>query len=702
MKFALIVSHELGVQESLRMILKDDFSVLQATTGSEAVALVAHHPVDVALIEPTLPDYKGLSLLERLREVSEDICFVLVSAAREHDQLAATNGYPDYEVLGKPFDREEVRWVLRKALDHARLTREVRMLKSRMELNGGGRYVSVPFRDDYLVPSPPAPWQLGEKDSPSIQFALKEFFKALTHITDMDRLLDFVLHAISEMFQVNKAVILLFEQGKSQFRVKASLGIEETRLRNLVFRLGEGLPGWLLRYNQILRKEDVELSGFTREGALVLEQLEALDAKISTPLLTKGKLVGILCLGNKVTGRTYSEGDVELLSMVGNYTAIAVENSLLYRELALQKKYNENILKSIASGVIAIDNLGRITTYNPNAERILAIPREEVVGRSVQKLGSVFADILLRTLDGNEAFCRHEIAHPMTKAPLGISTSRLRDEANRIKGAIMTFTDLTESKELESKTKDLERLRFWSALANRMAQEIRNPLVAVKTFAQLLPERYSDEEFRQSFFSVVMGEVDRLNKITECLMEFAQPRENRFDRADLHEIIHVALQAKEELLKARNTRVVKQIPSEPVYVIADRAHLEKAISHILDNSLEAMPEAGRLRLKTQRVRHSMNGKPATSRLGREWVEILIEDSGTGIPREHLPDIFSPFFTTKIKGMGFGLPIAQRVIQDHRGRIEVESEPGKGSKVKIFMPVDVNGGAGAHGPAEPRT
>jgi PAS domain S-box-containing protein len=539
-----------------------------------------------------------------------------------------------------------------------------------------------------------------DREVSTIQYALKEFFKALTHITDLERLLDFILHAIAEVFQVNKAAILLLDALKSQYRVKASLGIEDARVRNLAFKLGEGLPGWLLRHNQILNKDDAQRLAFSREGVLVNEQLEALDAKISAPLLTKGRLVGMICLGNKVTGRLYAEGDVELLSMIGNYTAIAVENSLLYRELSFQKRYSENILKSIASGVIAIDTLGRVTTYNPTAERILGAARDEIVGRSIQKLGSMFADILLRTVEGNEIFCRHEIAHPVTKAPLGISTSLLRDDTDRIKGAIMVFTDLTDSKELEAKTRDLERLRFWSTLANRMAQEIRNPLVAVKTFAQLLPEKYQDEEFRRSFYDVVIGEIDRLNRITESLLEFAQPRETRWEREDVNEIVGVVLQARADRMAGQNIKLVKQVSADPLFVKGDRNHLAKALGHIVDNGLEAIAAGGRLRVRTQRVaRPPLNGRPHHRVRPGEWVEVLIEDSGAGIPHENLGDIFSPFFTTKIKGMGFGLPIAQRIVQDHLGRIEVQTEPGKGTKFRVLLPVLSNltasGNAVAH-------
>jgi PAS domain S-box-containing protein len=692
MSFVLVVSPEVAIHQSMEKILGKDHALLQARSGHEAIALAANHPVDVVVMDPRLPDTSGSTLAERLRRLSEDLNFILITPTDQKAMLDVYNGDVDYEVVATPLQVEEVRWAIRRALERSRLSRELRVLKTRLKANGLGHPFPVQYRgEDVPFGAELSPWFPQERKPPFPQQGVKEFFRALTHITDLEKLLEFMLQATCEMFQVNRACILLGEPSRLFFRPKASIGMDEAKLKSLVLSLEEGLGGWLLRFNQIVKREEVELSGFTKEGATVLKEMDALDAKICAPLFTKGRLVGILTLGNKVTGRPFTDSDVEYLSMLTNYAAVAVENSLLYRELYLQKKYSENILKSIGSGVVAIDHMGRVTTYNPSAERILGLPREEVLGKSVQRLGSVLADLLLRTLDGTDIFSRHEVTHPLTKAPLGVSTSPLKDDSNRIRGAIMVFTDLTESKELEARTRDLERLRFWSTLANRMAQEIRNPLVAVRTFAQLLPQRYGDPEFRQEFFSVVMAEVDRLHQMTERLMEFAMPRESRLSRHDLNEIVQSAVTSRSSWLQAKGLRLVSHLATEPIYVMADPEHMEKAICHILDNAIEATQEGGKVRIRTQRIsaeRLARRGCPRPFQASfKEWAEVLVEDTGCGIPRDCLPEIFSPFFSTKVKGMGLGLPIARRIVQDHGGRIEAESDPGKGSKFRILLPLD---------------
>jgi Signal transduction histidine kinase len=174
-------------------------------------------------------------------------------------------------------------------------------------------------------------------------------------------------------------------------------------------------------------------------------------------------------------------------------------------------------------------------------------------------------------------------------------------------------------------------------------------------------------------------------------MEFAMPRESRLSRHDLNEIVQSAVTSRSSWLQAKGLRLVSHLATEPIYVMADPEHMEKAICHILDNAIEATQEGGKVRIRTQRIsaeRLARRGCPRPFQASfKEWAEVLVEDTGCGIPRDCLPEIFSPFFSTKVKGMGLGLPIARRIVQDHGGRIEAESDPGKGSKFRILLPLD---------------
>jgi len=682
MKFCLIASSEISIQESLKIILRDRFNTICVQSGEEALEALARSPINIVFLDTNLPDYRGLSLLERIRSMNITVPVIVISSGNlpKIRSEKAVNLLDD--ILIKPFDKEQVDFLVERALERNQLVQKIHYLEKKIQETHGGFHGGNGFgKYDGIQPYPE---KKGDVSFNYQQYAIREFFKSLTHISDIEKLLDYSIRQIAEIFGINKVSIMLKDDSHPRYVIKAAIGLDETICKSVIFDMTSGCPSWFLRFNQILKREDAVRNLYTSDGLLIYEQMERVQSVISAPLFSKGKLIGILNLGNKITGKPYFDEDFELISMISNYLSVAIENSSLYREISIQKRYNENILKNIISGVIAIDRLGRVTTYNKSAERILKVPFREVHGKPVQRLGSMFADILLRTLEGQAIYQRYETVNPVTKAPLGISTSQLKEETGEVLGAIMVFSDLTEAKELEKKIKTVERLNFWSNLANRLAQEIRNPLVAIRTFAQLLPDKYQDEDFRKNFYEIVISEIDRLNHITQKLMEFAQPRENQFEEQDINEIIQQAIIAHEKKIVEKKAKIIKSFANQPLIAMVDKANLQEAISNLIENSLEAIPEGGKVKIKTALANEKVEGIQRGVHRG-PYVQITVQDTGCGIPKEHVQEVFSPFFTTKIKGMGFGLPIAQRIIQDHNGKIELVTQVGKGTSFRIYLP-----------------
>jgi PAS domain S-box-containing protein len=668
MTFALIASAEPRIHAALRNTLPDGLVVLSADSGEEALTILAEKSVGILFCDANLPDYSGAELMRRIRDAHLTTPIIVLAPSPASALVREAREYGAHQVIWPPFDAEALNLVIDRALERNALLRRIQDLETKsIDISNRQR----PEQGAAEV------WSSGSvslnRNLHYKQFALRELYKALTHISDLDRLLDYALKGLVEIFGVNKASIFVMDKQFS-YRIRVQIGLDEALRDILLFKAHEGLPAWFLRHNRILRRD--RCAGPDEFGAL--EAIDALQAVLSVPFVAHGKLLGILNLGNKVTGKPYTDDDEELLIMIANYMAVAVENSLLYREIALQKHYSENILENIISGVVAIDEKGIVTAYNRSAENILGVPSAEVLGRPVQRLGSVFSDLLLHTLVAQTVFHRHEVTDPQTKAPLGVSTSQLKDNGDVV-GSIMVFTDLTQAKELEQKSRTVESLRFWINLANRLAQEIRNPLVAVRTFAQLLPERYQDEDFRNRFYEIVLSEIDRLHMITQKLMEFAQPRESRPEENDLNDLLNQTLLLfNEDRFLAGKIRVAKEFTSEPLTVRLDRSQIQRALANIIDNSLDAMPEGGRLLLRTSRAFKTAQDRPMAL--------IHIQDTGEGIAVDHRQDLFLPFFTTKLQAMGFGLPIAQRVIQEHGGKIEVDSTLGRGATFTIYLPL----------------
>ncbi len=236
------------------------------------------------------------------------------------------------------------------------------------------------------------------------------------------------------------------------------------------------------------------------------------------------------------------------------------------------------------------------------------------------------------------------------------------------------YEDLKRSK---SYIRRADRLASLGTLTAGLAHEIRNPLVAIKTLTQLLPDRLEDEEFRNHFLQIASGEVDRISSLVNELLEFARPSEPKLEMEDINAILEGMLLLISTETKKKFVQVVKEYTPDLPLVRVDREQIKQVFLNVLLNALEATPENGAITVKTRSFL-----KPG----GEHYVQVEVTDTGCGIPSEYLEDIFTPFFTTKIKGSGLGLSISNQIIQDHKGYIDVESYVNRGSTFFINLPI----------------
>jgi len=237
------------------------------------------------------------------------------------------------------------------------------------------------------------------------------------------------------------------------------------------------------------------------------------------------------------------------------------------------------------------------------------------------------------------------------------------------------YEDLKKSKSYMRRT---DRLASLGTLTAGLAHEIRNPLVAIKTFTQLLPERLEDEEFRSHFLNIASSEVDRISSLITELLEFARPSDPKMEFEDINSILDGMILLVSTETKKKQINIVKNYITNLPPIKIDREQIKQVFLNFLLNSIEATPERGEMTVKTR-----FFVKPG----GEPYIQIEFTDNGRGIPAEHLEDIFTPFFTTKDKGSGLGLSISHQIVQDHRGYIDVESELNKGTSFFINLPLN---------------
>ena len=259
-------------------------------------------------------------------------------------------------------------------------------------------------------------------------------------------------------------------------------------------------------------------------------------------------------------------------------------------------------------------------------------------------------------------------------------TELLNTLANQTAIAIENARLYEDLKRSKSYIQRADRLASLGTLTAGLAHEIRNPLVAIKTLTQLLPDRLDDEEFRDQFLKIASGEVDRISTLVNELLNFARPSDPKIESENINAILDGMILLVSTETKKKQITVFRSYASELPPVQIDPEQIKQVFLNILLNAISATSENGQIIVKTRSF---------TRPGGESYVQIEFTDTGCGIPEEHLEDIFNPFFTTKTSGSGLGLSISNQIVQDHRGYIDVESQLDKGSSFFINLPVNQN-------------
>ena len=420
---------------------------------------------------------------------------------------------------------------------------------------------------------------------------------------------------------------------------------------------------------------------------------------------------------------------LENITLMDDVIEARNEARRLLRQVLDDQRFKELILESIPSGLITINLQGHITTFNRAAESVLGYHPREVMGQPVRKVLDLRS--LERGLQTGQP--QHETlltsGRQGQEVALEVTLVPLRDERGGQMGVLATFADITSVYHLEEETRRLDRLATLGEMSANVAHEVRNPLAAIKTSMQMLRDDLESShglemaEGAQDEIAVVLKEVERLDGIVRDLLLFARPRQLHQVEHNLGELSARVLHFLHPQCEERGVRVHMGQQDVPD-ALFDVAQMEQVLMNIYLNALQAMPDGGILSTSCQVIRvpgGSSNAQDVYSSarqfkrveafslsdedqdelealsgargIGddeaweqRAWVELAISDTGVGIAQDALERIFQPFYTTKAHGIGLGLPITRRLIEDHHGSILVESQLGYGTTISVRLPL----------------
>ncbi len=371
-----------------------------------------------------------------------------------------------------------------------------------------------------------------------------------------------------------------------------------------------------------------------------------------------------------MTTETFNHTKIALLSdainsfnrvsdtLLQHYKNLEEKVLVLTREVDHKKQLLNSILDSIDIGVVFFDREGIIRIINRAAEELIHADPEEMIGKD--SLGAIIEGDMIIPQKGRPFFAL-------------ISQRDVLDENGSIIGSVLIFKDISRLKELEAQNERNRRLTAMGELVTKIAHEIRNPLGSIELFAGLIQADLKDTVHGQ-YAKRISNSVRALVNTLDNMLSFAKDLRPRFEPQPIRQVIEEIAEEFSGYIK--NNRVRIDVSVEDEYIVSiDKGLIRQALINLLINAVQAMPEGGDIFMRV--------GEEGLE--GRRMVTISLSDTGIGIEKERLSNIFEPFYSTKDRGTGLGLPIAASIINAHRGSISVESHIGKGTTFVIKIP-----------------
>ena len=355
------------------------------------------------------------------------------------------------------------------------------------------------------------------------------------------------------------------------------------------------------------------------------------------------------------------------------------------RHLTRIRTTSKAILESLVGGVLTIDMEGRITIINRAASRILELPSKspypnlDDLARKHRRL----VEVIHLALRQNRYVQDDDVAFVTSRAErliLRTTVSAQVDEHARTVGLVVLVKDVSKIVALEQELRKRDRMVTAGTLAAGVAHEIRNPLSAIELNLRLLRDEVApllpDRADLQEYFDVLFAETQRLNRITSSFLQLSRPEELVRVNISIHAPVQRVLRLIESEAKAKNIFFDLDLRATGTQVSGDPTKLEQVCLNLLINSMQAMPNGGRIRVTSSRGASENGG----------FVDLVVEDQGIGVPPENIPRMFDPYFTTRTDGTGLGLAIADRIVTNHGGTILVESTLGAGTSMTVRLPI----------------
>ena len=564
--------------------------------------------------------------------------------------------------LQRPYSREALLQTLAQATEKQRMLEEIATLRHQ--------------RAEPKVPLMAASGG-NEPSMARVGQILRDFTKAFSTSFDLQSALEQFLNALNTFLRPSRMSILVRHPYERLFEIKASRGLVDKVAEQIRLPEDDGLPRWLMTEARILQRAEIEQSMNVSVDLNALRDMQVLKAAISMPLMAAGKLVGILNLGERITGSSYTDDELDIVFSLSNQVAIGIQDIALHREAQIQKNSTEKILRYMSSGLITIDTKEKIQICNHSAAEIFSINWDEILHKDLRYLPSPLGDMLYETLHDGVNYNKEEVIIAGMGLCLEVNTYQILDEQLNLVGSAMVFQDMTSYKALQEERRRVHQLDFLNKVAGRMADEIKNALVSIQTFIDLLDDHYQDADFRQQFSTIARQDAQTINILTEKLVGFAGQITYHFELGCVNDILTTV----EHLLG------INEPDSSIDYVdaYAPIPHSGRGNGSLAFEYGEALP---RVRFDAEQLHKAfiyivaflskMSDSQAPIRISsyrgpRRHGDVRISFTASQVKAEpeEIERLFDPFSPEHDALVDVGPCVSQKIVEEHGGRLDVE-------------------------------
>ena len=520
--------------------------------------------------------------------------------------------------------------------------------------------------------------------------ALVGFARDLNSDLDLNRLAERLVSRVVETLLVDRMALMLEDETAPALRLGAGRRASATRIRPPC-RSRSGIGARLADGHVVALDDPMAVGRFAAEE---IEFWRDAGLYYFVPCVAKDGTIAVLALGRKDTGEPLSSEDMGLLSAVAGQIATALENARLYRQLHLKateldrmRAFNENILESLADGLLVVDLDDRVVRWNTALEQLYGLASTEAAGRALSEVFEApFVEAIRaarRDTPDGATLSRIPFQARGSRAGHGLIVNAavvpLRASAGSdlvTVGTIVILEDVTARVQLEEQLQISEKMASIGLLAAGVAHEVNTPLTGISSFTQMLLEGADPEDPRTRLLEKIERQTFRAAKIVNGLLTLSRPASassGERSRVDLNIVIADVLGLLEHQFEMHRIKVRRELGDAPAAVLGMEHKLQQVFLNLFLNAKDAMPKGGWLSV--------------TTRLDGQRVIAEVSDTGSGIPSEYLARIYDPFFTTKAigQGTGLGLSITYGIVREHDGSIDCDSAIGQGTRFTLSLP-----------------